>query len=162
MSIAHVRAVGKGNPKKTRVRTSDLGHPVSNPCSSLASSLAARLALHLNFSSFALLNVVAMKQGTLVWLSTTWRRPCIGIGSWIWGRRTWLCSKQCNGSKRGEQFHGGDKAHGLNVGFEGDGQGIDDLGLQWIQERDTISWWQRSPWIGVMGAFAVGVLLLGV
>ena len=32
------------------------------------------------------------------------------------------------------------QSHGLNLGSEGNGQGVAGLGLQWIQEKTTISW----------------------
>ncbi len=45
-------------------------------------------------------------------------------------------------------FHGGGEAHALHVGSEDNGHGVVGLGLQWIQEKNTISWWQQSPWTG--------------
>ena len=68
---------------------------------------------------------VAMMRGALVWLEL-----CICTRSWISGRRIRRCSKKCNGSKRGTQFHGGSKARGLHIGSKGDGQGSFGLGLQ--------------------------------
>ena len=76
------------------------------------------------FFGFALLMTIAMKLRALVWLSTTWRQPCICNGCWVWRHRIWRCSKECNESKRGEQFYGGVKAHGLDLGYEGEGKDI--------------------------------------
>jgi hypothetical protein len=39
-----------------------------------------------------------------------------------------------------EQFCGDNEAYGLDFEFEGEGQGVVGLGLQWIQERKTISY----------------------
>ena len=35
----------------------------------------------------------------------------------------------CNGCKRGTQFHGGSEAHGLDIESEGDGHGVFSLWL---------------------------------
>ena len=47
-----------------------------------------------------------------------------------------------------EHFHGGGEAHALHVGYEGDGHGVVGLGLQSIQEKNTISLWRQSLWTG--------------
>ena len=45
-------------------------------------SLVHRLPFEF-FFGFALFMVVAMMRGALVWLSTTWRRPCMFTRSWV-------------------------------------------------------------------------------
>ena len=68
--------------------------------------------------------VVAMMRGALVWLSTIWwrRASALDLGSKV----VWhgAAPKKCNGSKRGEHFHGGGETHGLHFGFEDDGHGV--------------------------------------
>ena len=80
--------------------------------------------------------VVAMMRGALVWLSTIWwrRASALDLGSKV----VWhgAAPKKCNGSKRGEHFHGGGETHGLHFGFEDDGHGVSGLGLQWIQKNN--------------------------
>ena len=53
--------------------------------------------------------------------------------------------------REGHNFMACGQAHGLKFGSEGDGQGLADLGLQWIQEKNTISWYAAKHMDQILG-----------